>query len=398
MGIILSTLDLINRLKIPHGDIYITGLIDEETNASGAKALALEDMKGDLAFVIDGIGTDEVIYGGADIYAWKVKVGHKENDSETLKAANHAVLKALMSVQYDDQSYFNRDKNTRFVVTALHSEQSDYIVHDESRAVADVAHIVFSVKKSAVLNPKDFADHLKQKTDVLAVKGAKIDFSSLVEEDLIQIKVRFQGKSTHPALQNGQDALGYLVTWVKDLGFDGENIEVFAEKMPIHIQQLTAGILTAENFMDMEKEPEPIWENHVWLKGQMRPLDLTTSDAQFKSWGKALSDACSAQGITCTTEHKFLNGFKPSIGHSVVRVVRQAYRDLGYKQPKVAGHFGATNANILYSKRGAMAVSGTGARLLHTTSEYLDVADYLKSIELLTTMVLLSSEYERVDD
>lgn len=77
IALLLTVVDYLKAHQIPHGDIHVTGLVSEETGGDGAQQLAYADMQGDFAFVLDGLLSHEVIYGGSDIYTWDLSVRGK---------------------------------------------------------------------------------------------------------------------------------------------------------------------------------------------------------------------------------------------------------------------------------------------------------------------------------
>jgi di/tripeptidase len=396
LGVVLTTLAVIRDLKIPHGDIYITGLIGEETAGSGAKVLDQEYMQGDLAFVIDGTGTDEVLFGGADIYTWVAKV--KAGDGPDAVSANNVALMAMGQFDYTDKSFFRGDKQTRFVATGWQgglAVETKKTISVNGRAIAD--HVVFT----AQLDSSGVKDHLSlheafkkiitQKTTASGGK-ATIHFSDTDNK----VGVFIEGYSTHPALQDGVDANGLALMALKAMAFDGKTVKLLGKKLSFSIEGWVSGI--AVDTVDTESNDDTMLPNQVYLQGQMRPLNLEKSAQYVEDFSTQFKKVCDEFGATCEVEtEKGYLGFRPYPGSSTEHFIRNTYLAAGIKEPLIAGHFGGSNANVLFPQRGTVAVLGTGVQRLHSTSEYLDVPDYLRSIELLITMVNLSSQYQGID-
>lgn len=62
VAVIMTMLDRLQREKLPHGDVYVAFVPDEEIGLRGAKLLDLNRFRAEFAYTIDCCGLGEVVY------------------------------------------------------------------------------------------------------------------------------------------------------------------------------------------------------------------------------------------------------------------------------------------------------------------------------------------------
>ncbi len=124
ISIVLNLIEFLEKYNIPHGDLYVTGLVAEEAGAFGAAALDGKDIGGDVVMVFDGYTAKQIVVGGSDIYTWKLTVkGQSKHVSLAPEVPNADVVAAKIFAdgwKIGTNSGFNGNPQT--LVVATHSE------------------------------------------------------------------------------------------------------------------------------------------------------------------------------------------------------------------------------------------------------------------------------------
>lgn len=127
--IILKIIEFLQKNKIAHGDIYVSGMVAEEVGAYGAKEMTAKNLRGDIGLVFDGMSLSEgIITGGADIALMTLRVqGNTTHPAFADQGVNATTIIADILAkgwEIDSQSRYHGDPGT-YVVTSIQSGSSE---------------------------------------------------------------------------------------------------------------------------------------------------------------------------------------------------------------------------------------------------------------------------------
>ncbi len=126
--------------------------------------------------------------------------------------------------------------------------------------------------------------------------------------------------------------------------------------------------------------------DQVELHGEARSRNPRKLERQTKAMKKALEQAAKPLGARLELKiARSYNQYKFRRGDNAVKRVAKAMQKIGLK-PRYASSGGGSDANIFNAKRMKTVVISVGYEQIHTTNEYLPIAELVKAAELVVAL------------
>lgn len=189
--IILKLVEYLQANNIPHGDIYVSGLIAEEVGAFGAGDIAEhhpEFLKGDIGLVFDGHKSTQVNIGASDIYLFDLRVegeGHHVAHPELGINAQYVGSQIFNSAWgIDHRSFYHGSEST--VVVANSSQTGTSSIDEEGEesiqhfnAVPDTAVYKGQIRTNEPQSASTIIERMQSEVEALCQdQGANCQFDA----------------------------------------------------------------------------------------------------------------------------------------------------------------------------------------------------------------------------